>query len=142
MSLSQSGTREKVFPYTLYHGRYYPIIPVVIGDGETVVVYALVDSGAILSLFHISIAEDAGISLRDAEQVYLAGIGGYIKAYVKKQVRISVEELGGLTIPAAFTEYMASDIAILGRQGFFEAFEIVFREWEKKLIIRQKALPA
>ena len=33
---------------------------------------------------------------------------------------------------------MTSDIAILGRQGFFEAYEITFREWENKLIIRPR----
>jgi len=34
-------------------------------------------------------------------------------------------------IPIAFTEYIASDITVLGRQGFFEAFEVTFRGWEK-----------
>ena len=110
----------------------------VIEGKERAVAYALVDSGATLSLFHTSIAEDAGIDLDDAEQVYLAGIGGYIRAYVKKHVKIAIEELGSITIPVAFTEYTTSDIAILGRQGSFEAYEITFREWEKKLIIRPR----
>ncbi len=136
MSAAQSGLREKIYPYVSYRGKFYPIIPVVIEDKEKAIVHALVDSGATVSLFHIGIAEDIGIDLEDTEQVYLAGIGGYVKAYVKKQVKISVDELGSTTIPIAFTEYIASDIAILGRQGFFETFEITFREWERKLIIR------
>lgn len=61
---------------------------------ERTIVHALVDSGATISLFHTCIADDAGIDLEDAEQVYLAGIGGYIKAYVKKQVKASIEGLG------------------------------------------------
>ncbi len=122
----------------MYRKRYYPIIPVLIEGGERTVVYALIDSGATISLFHTSIADDAVIDLDDAEQVYLAGVGGYIKAYVKKQVNVSIEELGRITIPIAFTEYIVSDIAILGRQGFFESFEITFREWEKKLIIKPR----
>ena len=136
MKTAQTDSREKVFPYVLYHKRFYPIIPVVIEGKERTVVHALVDSGAAVSLFHTSIAEDIGIDLDDAEQVYLAGIGGYIRAYIKRQVRISIEELGNITIPIAFTEYITSDIAVLGRQGFFEAYEITFKEWEKKLIIR------
>jgi len=32
----------------------------------------------------MSIAEDVGIHLEDAEQIYLAGIGGYVRAYVKE----------------------------------------------------------
>ena len=59
---------------------------------ERIVIHALVDSGATISLFPTNIAEDAGIDLGDAEQVYLAGIGGYVRAYVMKQVRVTVEE--------------------------------------------------
>ena len=119
-------------------GDSYPIIPVIIEGKEKTVVHALVDSGATISLFHTSIAEDAGIDLGDAERAYLAGVGGYVRVYVKGQVKITVEGLGSIVIPIAFTEYIASDIAILGRQGFFEALEITFREWEKKLIIRPR----
>ena len=139
MNVVQGGLREKVFPYVLYRGKFYPIIPVVIEGREKAIVHALVDSGATISLFHINIAEDIGIDLKDAEQIYLAGIGGYVKAYIKKRVKISVEELGSTTIPIAFTEYIASDVAILGRQGFFESFEITFREWERKLIVRARS---
>ena len=138
MNVIQGGLREKVFPYVLYRGKFYPIIPVVIEGREKAIVHALVDSGATISLFHISIAEDIGIDLKDAEQVYLAGIGGYVKAYIKKQVKVSVEELGSTMIPIAFTEYIASDVAILGRQDFFETFEITFREWERKMIVRAR----
>ncbi|MCD6301699.1 MAG: retropepsin-like domain-containing protein [Staphylothermus sp.] len=138
MNATRDGLREKVFPYVSYRGKFYPIIPVIIEDREKAIVHALVDSGATISLFHISIAEDIGIDLGDAEEVYLAGIGGYVKAYIKKQVKISVEELGSTMIPIAFTEYITSDTAILGRQGFFEAFEITFREWERKLIMRSR----
>jgi len=136
VNVAQGGLREKAFPYVLYRGRFYPIIPVVVEGEERAIVHALVDSGATISLFHVSIAEDIGIDLGDAEQVYLAGIGGYVKAYTRKQVKISVEELGSFTIPIAFTEYSASDIAILDRQGFFEMLEVSFREWERKLIMK------
>ena len=135
---SSQNELGKIFPYVLYHGRFYPIIPVLIEGKERIIVHALVDSGATISLFPTSIAEDAGIDLGDAEQAYLAGVGGYVRAYVKKQVRVTIGELGSITIPIAFTEYIASDIAILGRQDFFEAFEITFREWEKKLIIKPR----
>jgi len=138
MKAAQANSKEKVFPYVLYRKRFYPIIPVVIEGKERTVVHALVDSGATISLFHTSIAEDIRIDLDDAERVYLAGIGGYIRAYIKKQVRMSIEELGSITIPMTFTEYITSDIALLGRQGFFEAYEITFREREKKLIIRPR----
>ena len=74
----------------------------------------------------MSIAEDAGIDLGDSERVYLASIGCYVKVYIEKWVKVLVEGLGTIIIPIAFAEYIASDIVILGRQGFFEAFEITF----------------
>ena len=80
------------------------------------------------------------MDLADAEQVYLAGVEGYVKAYLKKQVKITIEGLGSIHIPIAFTEHIVSDLIILGCQGFFEAFEITFREWERKLIIKSKEL--
>lgn len=131
MNITQDNSK-KIFPYVQYRGRSYPIIPVVIEGRERIIVHALVDSGATISLFHMSIAEDAGIDLRDAEQAYLAGIGGYVRGYIKKQVRMTIEGLESITIPIAFTEYIASNTAVLGRLGFFEAFEITFREWEEK----------
>ncbi len=138
MGVNQGGLKEKTFPYVLCRGRSYSIIPVIIEGKERTVVHALVDSGATISLFHTGIAEDIGINLKDAEQAYLAGIGGYVRAYIKEQVRVSIEGLGDITIPIAFTEHITSDIAILGRQGFFDTFEITFREWKKKLIIRHR----
>ena len=83
METVRDNLREKVFSYTSYRGRFYPIIPVIIEGKEKTVVHALVGSGATVSLFHISIAEDAGIDLGDAERAYLAGVGGYVRAYVK-----------------------------------------------------------
>ena len=140
INIVRGDLKGRAFPYVLYRGRFYPIIPVVIEGKEKAVVHALVDSGATISLFHTSIVEDIGIGLEDSEQVYLAGVGGYVKAYIKRQVKISIEGLGSIMIPIAFTEYITSDIAILGRQGFFEAFEITFREWEKKLTIKPRSI--
>ncbi len=127
------GLGERVFPYIVYRGRPYPIIPVMVEAREKAVVHALVDSGATVSLFHRSISEDVGLDLGDAEQVYLAGIGGYVKAFIKKRVKVTLEGVGSIYIPIAFTDYIVSDLAILGRKGFLEALEITFREWEKNL---------
>lgn len=132
-------TVRRVFSYVNVRGRYYPVIPVVIRAKYITKLYALVDSGAAVSLFHISVADDAGIDLRDTEKKYLAGVGGYISAYIKKEVEMEIEGLGKLKMPVAFTEYISSDLAILGRQGFFEHFEIVFREWRRELELRPRS---
>ncbi len=63
MSATKDSPGEKAFPYVSYRGKFYPIVPVVVEGRERAVVYALVDSGATISLFHISIVEDIGIDL-------------------------------------------------------------------------------
>ncbi len=67
MNTTQGNLKEKIFPYVSYRGRFYPIIPVVIEGKEKTIVYALVGNGATISLFHVSIAEDIGIELENAE---------------------------------------------------------------------------
>ncbi len=99
----------KKFAYMNIRGRYYPMIPVIIRAKHVTKLYALIDSGATVSLFHTSIAEDAGIDLTGAKEEYLAGIGGYVPAYIKEDVSIEIKDLGDLRIPVAFTEYISSD---------------------------------
>ncbi len=97
---------RRMFSYVNVRGRYYPMIPVVIRARYVTKLYALVDSGATISLFHISVADDAGIDLRDAEKEYLAGVGGYVLAYIKRDVELEVEGLGKLKVPIAFTVHL------------------------------------
>ena len=73
----------RVFNYVKIRGRYYPMILIAIKAKYVTKLYALVDSGATISLFHASIAEDAGIDLSDAKREYLAGVGGYVPTYIK-----------------------------------------------------------
>ncbi|PUA32747.1 MAG: hypothetical protein B7O98_04660 [Zestosphaera tikiterensis] len=87
------------FKYVERRRRYYPIIPVrLIGSHGKILVYVLVDSGASISLFHTSVAEYAGISFDNAEPAYLAGVGGYVKAYLKKHVNIEIEGIGRVQV--------------------------------------------
>ena len=82
---------EAVFRYIERRGRHYPIIPIRLLGAEPVTVYALIDSGAVVSLFHSDIAEYAGIDLGRAEPVYLAGVGGYVRALLMRDVEIEVD---------------------------------------------------
>jgi len=127
---------SRVYNYVVIRGRPYPMIPVTIRARYKAKLYALVDSGAVISLFHTSIADDVGIDLSSCRREYLAGIGGYIPAYIVNNVLVEIEGLRKIRIPIAFTEYISSDLAILGRKGFFEKFEIVFREWKRELKLK------
>ena len=125
------------YSYLVRRNRFYPIIPVVIRGTKELTIYALVDSGAVISLFHNQVADAVGIDLSRGKPIYFSGIVGYVKGVLIDDVVIELRELGFRTsIPIVFTEYISSDLAILGRKGFFEKFEIVFREWKRELKLK------
>ncbi len=131
--------KQLVFDYVERRGRAYPLIPVTLRARQELTLYALVDSGAVISLFPEDVAEAIGLDLDKGEALYLTGVGGYIKGRLVPDVEAVVEGFG-TQIPIVFVPYTPIELAVLGRKGFFEAFEITFREWEKKLIIRPRSM--
>lgn len=92
------------------------------------VVYALIDSGADRSLFNIQIAEKIGLDLTNAQEEYFGGIeGGNLKAKLHK---VKLEVIGmneEIEILAGFID-SSGVAAILGQDGFFDAFKIKFEK--------------
>jgi len=104
-----------------------PVIPIQIegpkGKWEG---YALIDSGADRSLFSFEIGEIIGLEVSKGRIEYFGGIGGArILAYLHK---IQIQILGfseSVEILAGFTESPGVS-AILGQEGFFDAYRIKF----------------
>lgn len=86
--------------------------------------YALIDSGADRSLFNIQIAEKLGFNLTNAPYVYFGGIeGGTLKAKLHK-VKVQIVGMNEeIEILAGFID-SSGVVAILGQDGFFDAFRI------------------
>jgi len=123
------------FHYVKLRNRFYPLLPVVLhGPKRKVKLYALLDSGAVISLFHTSIVRVAGIDLEGTEEVYLSGVGEYVRAY-RTRVLMEVEGMGPLELPVAFTEYISADLCILGHEGFFEKHEVIFKEYVREMLL-------
>ena len=104
-----------------------PIIPITLfGPKGSVNVDALIDSGADKSLFHIELGKEIGLNCKECRKEIFSGIAGKkIIAYVcKVQLQIrgidkKIELLAGFAdAPGIF--------AILGQDGFFDAFKIKF----------------
>jgi len=129
--------KQLVFNYVEKRGRLYPLIPITLRAQQELTLYALVDSGAVISLFPEDVAKVIGLDLDKGEELYLTGVGGYIKGKLIPNVEAMMEEFR-IQIPIVFVPYTPIELAVLGRKGFFEAFEITFREWEKKLTIRPR----
>lgn len=111
-----------------------PLIPISIqgprGKWEG---YGLIDSGADRSLFHFEIGKMIGLDVFDGEIEDFAGIGGTrISAFLHL---IKIQIIGfseQIEIKAGFVDSPGVG-AILGQDGFFDAFRIKF-ERDREII--------
>jgi len=104
-----------------------PIIPIQIeGPRGRWEGHALIDSGADRSLFSFEIGEIIGLDISKGKIEYFGGIGGTrILAYIHK-IKMHILGLSGsIEIEAGFTESPGVS-AILGQEGFFDAYRIKF----------------
>lgn len=116
------------FPYRSDpHGNIFPIIPLSITFADTKKeFYALIDSGATISVFRAEVAEELGIDIEAGKETYLGGVGGRIKGYIHTlDVEIANKRF---RCPIVFSrEYLVS-LNLLGRDAFFPNFTIIFEE--------------
>jgi len=123
------------FPYkTDAQGNSFPVIPLSLKfANKKKEFFALVDSGATISIFRSEVADSLGIDINSGKEIYLGGVGGRIKGYIHK---LEVE-IGGkqFTCPIVFSyEYLVS-FNLLGRAAFFEKFKIIFEEKKENVIL-------
>jgi len=106
-----------------------PIIPIILfGTKGSVSIDALIDSGADRCLFNAEIGREIGLDIKTGEKEIFSGIeGGQIIAYLHKiQLKIiGIEKR--IEITAGFTD-APGVFAILGQDGFFDAFRIKFEK--------------
>ena len=86
--------------------------------------WALIDSGATVSIFRAEIAEALGIEIEKGEEIWLGGVGGHIKGYLHE---VKIEAAGRKFLcPIVFSREYFVSFNLLGRQEFFKRFKIVF----------------
>ena len=135
-----------IFPYRKYKDKegnlvQLPIVSVRIKCNRVMLpIWGLLDSGADITLLNNSFAQLFNINLKKGRAIDVFGVleGTGCTAYLH-QVNISVKDLGGVDTVAAFTDSEKyPDHMILGRRGFFDQFEITFREYQKEVEIEPK----
>lgn len=126
-----------VFPYSITleaEGRVEIVPTAEVGflshEGEWLTLILLIDSGAVASALPKSDAVAFGIDLEKGRQAMIAGIAGQEVKGWEHTVRV---RLGGelLEIPLLFVD---SDTTprVLGREGIFDRFTIVFEEAKRR----------
>jgi hypothetical protein len=114
-------------PYLDKDGKFYPVVDIELFSKKTsLLVKALLDSGASFSVFRSEIADYLDITIEKGKPVYLEGVGGRILGYLhtlpvsvgKKKFRCKI----------IFSKEFTVSFNLLGRDNFFEQFVITFNE--------------
>ncbi len=119
-----------------FYQQNFPIIDLeLIGKERNLLVKALVDSGANISLFGAQVGEYLGIPVEKGEKLELKGIGGKIIAYLHfLPVRFNKSQFN---LKIAFSREIKFPINLLGRDNFFLPFLITFNEKFQKILIEE-----
>ena len=124
------------FKYSARRDRKFPIIPItLIKENVEIDTDALVDSGANISVFREEIAECLEIVIEAGEEILLQGLGGRIVGYIHElNVKVDGEEF---PCKVVFSKELTVGLNILGREGFFEYFQVTFNERGKEFILKK-----
>ncbi len=129
-----SAPHHYKFPYVKFHGKYYPLIPLTLRRGtHRVSTFALIDSGASISVFRPEIARALRLPHASREKQSLSTADGKVGIGVAK-VAVQVEQTN-FNANIGFTDKYAASFNILGREGFFGRFSICFNEIMKTVIL-------
>ena len=122
-----TNNKSIVYPYEKHDRQFFPTIPIhIISSKEKFYTAALIDSGAVVSIFKADIAYQLGIEIEKGQEIILGGVGGRIKGY-RHKIKVQINQMI-LEIPVVFShEYLVS-FNLLGRDTFFENFLITFDE--------------
>jgi len=127
---------KKEFSYLKKKDQYYPMVDVeLIGPKRSLLVKALVDSGATYSIFRPEIASFLGIPIKKGERLYFYGIKGKILGYLHRvPVRVNREKF---ECNIAFSKEFKVSFNLLGRDNFFLPFLITFNEKFRKVLLEK-----
>jgi hypothetical protein len=103
--------------------------------------WAIIDSGADISVFSASIAKTLSIDVTSGKPITLNGLveGKDLPAYIH-QVHITITEIGsGVDIPVAFSQTEEPGMALLGQRGFFDNYQIRFLRFKDQIEVYPKS---
>lgn len=115
------------YKYYVSGNSYFPVIPLYFTTPKKRVrALALIDSGASISIFRTETATTLGVSIDSGTKTILGGVGGKIVGYVHE---LPIEIAGKKFLcPIVFSRDYLVSFNLLGRESFFEQFQITFDE--------------
>lgn len=120
------------FSYQKADSEYYPVITLsLIYKGAKLVIDALVDSGANISVFGASVAESLSLNIESGRRTFLGGVGGRILGYEHAlDMEIADKRFKAKVI---FSREFLVSFNLIGRKDVFDEFTICFNEKKKRV---------
>ncbi|MCB4757446.1 MAG: retroviral-like aspartic protease family protein [Elusimicrobia bacterium] len=130
----KSGDLHYVFPYVRFHENTYPLIPVTVKKGRLEVnTFALLDSGASISVFRPEIAKALGLRRKRRKLMRLGTANGGVDIEITPvEIRVMKSKFKSRI---GFSDRYAAQFNILGREGFFQHFSVCFNELMRTVIL-------
>ncbi len=127
------------FPYrTRIEGGVTLLTPVVLAELPTPYgVYPLrmlVDSGADCTMLSRALGELAGLDVLSLPKINARGIAGQSVEVYRGSVTLRIGDLHLPPIPCLYSDAVNSQL-LLGREGFFDLFNITFDNRRKKVVL-------
>lgn len=125
---------QLIFSYLEKGKVFYPVVDFTIfGEKTSLVISALVDSGASFSIFRPEIAEYLEIDIEKGKPLFLEGVGGRILGYLHvASVHVGEKRFDCKII---FSREFTVSFNLVGRDNFFQQFIITFNEKQRQLIL-------
>ena len=117
-----------------------PAIPIELGENKKIKSYALIDSGADISVIPLYIAKYLNLKVEKSIQE-ISGAGGKVKA-VKSKIQITLKkgkENHKFNIPVQIALTNQELPILLGRKGFFDNFIITFHQSKQSIKLKRTA---
>ncbi len=127
------------FPTTLRRGCHRPLVPVklIIDDGRYVLIDALIDTGADISLFPQHLAEQLGFDLSSPPNGKVSAAVGGESSYRLRDVTLELRRPPDIVRWKASVGFVdrTMSYAILGTRGFFEFFDLNYSAYSRRVEI-------
>lgn len=118
---------------------HYPYLQVVVryGDNAARPLLALVDSGAVDTLFPAALGQTLGIDVLSGERKVYFGIGGHSSVGYLHECQMQVSGFTNwVKLRIGFLDTIR--IPILGQSGFFENYQIIFERFKYQFEVYPK----
>ncbi|MBS3138169.1 hypothetical protein J4207_00520 [Candidatus Woesearchaeota archaeon] len=122
------------YSYKRIGQRDYPIISMDIKSNlRTKQTHALIDSGSMLSLFGLEVANELGILYKNGKPTRIASVHGELLVYIHSLHLIIMNH--EFSCQVGFSDEFKANVNLLGRMDFFDNFLITFDEKHKKVVL-------